>query len=83
MKNLAVVLLLFTLFTPHGAASESGDVIFARAFADDSYGYYHAKILQRVLELTPEFGIANAVPHPQPMAMKEGAVRSDPPPRDI
>ena len=67
MKNLAVVLLLFTLFTPHGAASESGDVIFARAFADDAYGYYHAKVLQRVLELTPEFGIANAVPHPQPM----------------
>ena len=67
MKNLAVILVLFTLHSPYAPASEPGEVIFARAFADDAYGYYHTKILQRVLELTPEFGITNAVPHPQPM----------------
>ena len=67
MKYLAVILVLFTLYSPYAPASEPGEVIFARAFADDAYGYYHAKVLQRVLELTPEFGIANAVPHPQPM----------------
>lgn len=67
MKNLVVSFVLLVLFAPKGIASEPSEIIFTRAFADDAYGYYHAKILQRVLELTPEFGIAKAVPHPQPM----------------
>ncbi len=67
MKNLVVSYVLLVLFAPKGIASEPGEIIFTRAFADDAYGYYHAKILQRVLELTPEFGIAKAIPHPQPM----------------
>lgn len=60
---LAPVLLLYSL-TTHASPK---DIIFTRAFADDAYGYYHAQILQRCIELTPEFGEANAVPHPQPM----------------
>ncbi|TPV57785.1 amino acid ABC transporter substrate-binding protein [Aestuariibacter sp. GS-14] len=67
MKKLSVFVVLITLFVPRAQASEPGEVIFTRAFADDAYGYYHAQILQRILELTPEFGKAVAVPHPQPM----------------
>jgi hypothetical protein len=68
MKPFSFLSLLLLLFCPVGSANDAPEkVIFTRAFADEAYGYYHAQILQRILELTPEFGAAVAEPHPQPM----------------
>lgn len=68
MKPFSFLFLLALVFSPAGFANnEPEKVIFTRAFADEGYGYYHAQILRRVLELTPEFGVAVAEPHPQPM----------------
>ncbi|NVK54561.1 MAG: hypothetical protein HWE26_03010 [Alteromonadaceae bacterium] len=49
------------------AHSEPQEIIFTRAFADDGYGYYHTKVLRRIIELTPEYGESTVIPHPQPM----------------
>ena len=68
MKPFSFLFLLALVFSPAGFANNAPEkVIFTRAFADDGYGYYHAQILRRILELTPEFGAAEAEPHPQPM----------------
>jgi len=68
MKPFSFLSLLALLFSPAGFANDAQEkVVFTRAFADEAYGYYHAQILQRILELTPEFGAAVAEPHPQPM----------------
>ena len=68
MKPFSFSILLALLLSPAGFANDAPEkIIFTRAFADEAYGYYHAQILARVLELTPEFGAAVAEPHPQPM----------------
>ena len=68
MKAFSLCLLLTLMISPVSYSRQVPEqVIFTRAFADEAYGYYHAQILQRILELTPEFGIAVAEPHPQPM----------------
>lgn len=57
--------LLLVLVTP--AVSGNGDIIYTRAFPGEAYGYYHAKVLERAIAVTPEFGENKVVPHPQPM----------------
>lgn len=43
------------------------DIIYTRAFPGDGYGYYHARVLERAIEITPEFGNQRVIAHPQPM----------------
>lgn len=57
--------LLLIFISPSVFAQE--DIIYTRAFPGEAYGYYHAKVLQRAIALTPEYGERNVVPHPQPM----------------
>ncbi|WP_414829839.1 hypothetical protein [Alteromonas sp. H39] len=57
--------LLLTLFSP--AVAGQADIVYTRAFPGKAYGYYHAKVLERAIALTPEYGEHRVVPHPQPM----------------
>ncbi len=58
-------LLLLTLSS--SAFASQGEIVYTRAFPGESYGYYHAKVLERVIALTPEYGAHDVVAHPQPM----------------
>ncbi|OFI33771.1 hypothetical protein BFC17_19560 [Alteromonas lipolytica] len=69
MKAFSILFWLIpSIFTSLSAQAVPEQVIFTRAFADEHYDYYHAQILQRALQLTPEFGEAEAMPHPHPMS---------------
>lgn len=68
MKAFSIFCLVSLLISPVSFAKQGPEqIIFTRSFADDAYGHYHTQVLRRILALTPEFGNAEAVPHPQPM----------------
>ncbi|MDC8830045.1 hypothetical protein [Alteromonas gilva] len=67
MLSIRLYSVMLLLLASMKANSDPQEVIFTRAFADKDYGHYHVSILKRILELTPEYGNAIALPHPHPM----------------
>lgn len=66
-RVLSLAILLCGSHTAVLHAQEHEKVVYTRAFVGEAYGYYHAQVLKAALKVTPEFGNAEAVPHPQPM----------------
>lgn len=66
-RALSIIVLLFSFWPAGLGAEEYEKVVYTRAFVGKAYGYYHAQVLKAALRVTPEFGMVEAVPHPQPM----------------